>query len=127
MKFYDRENEIRELQSLDRITKMSEVRRGAFAALLIACVFMGCNNVAGKQDDKALFSVSTTKRVEFSPGNLAEDGRSFVAHQWEYGWLFGWGTGDRPADTTDDWQAYIRFVDWGRYVEGGWRTLTAEE
>ena len=102
-------------------------RRLVFVMLLMMGVFVGCKNGAGNKDNKGLFSVSATKQVEFAPGNLAEDGRSFVAHQWEYGWLFGWGTGDRPADTTDNWQEYIRFVDWGRYVEGGWRTLTAEE
>ena len=63
----------------------------------------------------------------FAPGNLSEDGHGFVEHQWEYGGLFGWGTGDRPTDTTDDWHSYVRFVDWGKNVEGGWRTLTADE
>ena len=73
------------------------------------------------------FSVSEDKQVVFAPGNLAEDGRSFVEHQWEYGGLFGWGTGDRPADTTDKWEDFVRFVDWGNFVAGGWRTLTADE
>ena len=72
------------------------------------------------------FSVSEDKQVVFAPGNLAEDGRSFVEHQWEYGGLFGWGTGDRPADTTDKWEDFVRFVDWGNFVAGGWRTRTAD-
>ena len=53
--------------------------------LLMMGVFVGCKNGAGNKDNKGLFSVSATKQVEFAPGNLAEDGRSFVAHQWEYG------------------------------------------
>ena len=74
-----------------------------------------------------MFSVSADKQVVFAPGNLSEDGHGFVEHQWEYGGLFGRGTGDRPTDTTDDWHSYLRFVDWGKNVEGGWRTLTADE
>ena len=110
-----------------KMNKISLSRSLALVVLFMVFVFVGCNNSVEQQGDNGRFSVSATKQVVFAPGNLAEDGRSFVAHQWEYGWLFGWGTGDRPADTTDDWQKYIRFVDWGKYVEGGWRTLTADE
>ena len=67
----------------------------------IMCVLASCKNSAG-QDEKGLFSVSATKKVMFAPGNLAEEGHKFVTHQWEYGWLFGWGTGNRPADTSDN-------------------------
>lgn len=74
-----------------------------------------------------MFSVGANRRVEFAPGNLAEGGRGFVARQWYCGWLFGWGTGDRPADTADCWQDYLKFVDWGSTIEGGWRTPTADE
>ena len=97
----------------------------AFVVLLLMPTFWGCSNVPN--NDKYLFSVSADRQVEFAPGNLAEGGKGFVARQWYSGWLFGWGTGDRPADTVDDMQAYVRFVDWGDYVEGDWRTLTAEE
>ncbi len=93
--------------------------------LLLMAPFVGCNKVPN--NDKGLFSVSADRQVVFAPGNLAEGGKRFVARQWYPGWLFGWGTGDRPADTVDDMQAYGHFVDWGDYVEGDWRTLTAEE
>lgn len=73
------------------------------------------------------FSVSDAKQVVFAPGNLSEDGLGFVEHQWECGGLFGWGTGDRPADTSDNWQGYTHFIEWGDNVAGGWRTLTADE
>ena len=96
-----------------------------FVVLLLVSAFIGCNNVPN--NDKLLFSVSADMQVEFAPGNLAEGGKEFVARQWYPGWLFGWGTGDGPADTVDDMQAYVHFVDWGDYVEGDWRTLTAEE
>ena len=97
-------------------------------SVVLIGLLMGCWN--GRQGEKKCqyaFSVSATKQVVFSPGNLALDGESFVAHQWEYGWLFGWGTGDRPADTSDNWRDYVDFYDWGKTMEGGWRTLTAEE
>lgn len=95
-----------------------------FVVLLLVSAFMGCNHVPN--NDKC-FSVSADRQVVFAPGNLAEGGKEFVARQWYCGWLFGWGTGDRPMDTVDDMQAYVHFVDWGDYVEGDWRTLTCDE
>ena len=97
------------------------------AMLLMLSVLVGCGEGCGDSDHRGLFSVNATCQVEFASGNLAEDGRSFVAHQWECGGLFGWGTGDWPADTSDKWEDYVRFVDWGSSVAGGWRTLTADE
>ena len=93
--------------------------------MLSLSLFAGC--AGDLSDGGMMFSVSADKQVVFAPGNLSEDGHGFVEHQWEYGGLFGWGTGDRLADTTDDWHSYVRFVDWGKNVEGGWRTLTADE
>ena len=43
-----------------------------------------------------LFSVSDVIQVEFAPGNLKAGGHGFTAHQYDYGGLFGWGTGNRP-------------------------------
>ena len=91
--------------------------------MLLVSLLVGCT---GKMQD-CVFSVSDDKQVVFAPGNLAEDGRGFVSHQWEYGGLFGWGTGDRLADTSDNWQDYTHFVEWGDNVAGGWRTLTGDE
>ena len=97
---------------------------GGLLYLLLGMI-AGCAN---KGDECCVsFSVSKGKQVVFAPGNLAEGGKEFVTHQWYPGWLFGWGTGDRPADTVDDRQAYVRFVDWGDSIAGGWRTLTADE
>ena len=93
--------------------------------MLSLSLLTGC--AGDLSDGGMMFSVSADKQVVFAPGNLSEDGHGFVEHQWEYGGLFGWGTGDRLADTTDDWHSYVRFVDWGETVEGGWRTLTADE
>lgn len=93
--------------------------------MLSLSLLTGC--AGDLSDGGMMFSVSADKQVVFAPGNLSEDGHGFVEHQWEYGGLFGWGTGDRPTDTTDDWHSYACFVDWGKNVEGGWRTLTADE
>ena len=80
-----------------------------------------------QEGDHDYFTIGVGKQVEFAPGNLAEDGRSFVANQWESGGLFGWGTGNNPGNTSTDWQDYPAFYDWGDSIEGGWRTLTNEE
>ena len=102
-------------------------------ALLLAILMTGCGKEPRPQGEQpagggiGLFSVSNTRQVEFAPGNLAEDGRSFVAHQWDLGGYFGWGTGNHPSDTSEDYQDYITFDDWGNHIEGGWRTLTYDE
>lgn len=98
-----------------------------FVLLLVAVVALCCGGGQHEEPRRGRFSVSDTEQVDFAPGNLDEDGRSFVAHQWDYGWLFGWGTGDRPSDTIDDWHEYVRFDDWGSRIGGGWRTPTAQE
>ena len=97
------------------------------ALLGLLFVLVGCSGGLHEQDGVFLFSVGEGRQVVFAEGNLAEGGCGFVDKQWEYGGLFGWGTGDRPQDTTDSWQAYTQFVEWGDIVGGGWRTLTAEE
>ena len=75
-----------------------------------------------------LFSVSDIMKVHFAPGNLKTGGHGFVAHQYDLGGLFGWGTGDRPTITSTDNQDYAEFHDWGGYNSGGhWRTLLEEE
>lgn len=80
-----------------------------------------------QEGDHDYFTIGVGKQVEFAPGNLAEDGRSFVANQWESGGLFGWGTGNNPGNTSTDWQDYTVFYDWGDSIESGWRTLTTDE
>ena len=97
------------------------------------------------------FSVSATKTVTFSPGNLqyhaANDKWRFAPNQTDYigydnenisstynGWidLFGWGTGDNPTNKSTDYDDYSTFVDWGvnkigSYSPNTWRTLTYDE
>ncbi len=95
------------------------------------------------------FSVSSSKSVCFSPGNLQYKASTkqwrFAEKQWDYigeanenisstysGWidLFGWGTGGNPTGGF----AYM-FNDWGNYcglptpdgTTGKWRTLTINE
>lgn len=93
-----------------------------FAGLLIA----GCT-VPGENAKEGRFSISPTVQVCFAHGNVADDGRTLCTNQWDYGGLFGWGTGANPNLTTDDSSAYATFDDWGNYIDGGWRTLTADE
>ena len=97
------------------------------------------------------FSVSATKTVTFSPGNLqyhpANDEWRFAPSQLDYvgadnakisssynGWIdsFGWGTGNNPTNTSTDYNDYKTFVDWGVNKIGNdapntWRTLTYDE
>lgn len=97
------------------------------------------------------FSVSPTTQVYFSSGNLqyhpVEDKWRFAKYQYEYigqdnsnidanydGWidLFGWGTGDRPTQTSNLREDYKDFVNWGsNTIENdslhSWRTLTTLE
>ena len=88
-----------------------------------------------------LFSVSATKKVYFSKGNLqlvGENTFQFAENQWDYFGinqsdnhrdLFCWGTGNNPNQTTD----ISTFTDWGdnTYLQAtlgkGWRTMTQDE
>ena len=97
------------------------------------------------------FSVSATKTVTFSPGNLqyhaANNEWRFAPNQTDYigddnanisstynGWidLFGWGTGNNPTNNSTDYEDYQTFVNWGlnkigNYAPNTWRTLTYNE
>ena len=88
-----------------------------------------------------LFSVSETKKVHFSKGNLqlvGENTFQFAENQWDYFGsnqsdnhrdLFCWGTGNNPNQTTGN----STFTDWGdnTYLQAtlgkGWRTMTKDE
>lgn len=100
----------------------------------------------------APFSVSATKKVYFSRGNLQYQASTntwrFAEHQYDLigsgnsnisasysGWidLFGWGTGNNPTYANTDGN-YSTFIDWGTnaITNGGneiiqWHTLTALE
>ena len=97
------------------------------------------------------FSVSNTKKVAFSSGNLqyqaSTDTWRFAENQWDYiggansnisssysGWidLFGWGTGNNPTKSSTSSSDYSTFVDWGKNkinneAPNTWRTLTRNE
>ena len=99
------------------------------------------------------FSVSPTKKVRFSKGNLqyqaSTDTWRFADNQYECmgyansnisltydGWidLFGWGTGSNPTLHSTNDNDYLTFVDWGTNAisNGGnvaneWRSLTKDE
>ncbi len=93
------------------------------------------------------FSVSATKKVTFSKGNLQYNASSntwrFAEHQYDFlgnnnnyhDWidLFGFGTGKIPDKHTDNDYDYSTFTDWSNNGQlkatlgGGWRTLSREE
>jgi hypothetical protein len=97
------------------------------------------------------FSVSPTKKVYFSSGNLQyhplNNQWRFAKYQYDYigsdnkyiapdydGWidLFGWGTGDNPTLSSTVPGDYKEFVDWGvNSIQNDslttWRTLTSDE
>ena len=100
-----------------------------------------------------LFSVSPTKKVLFSKGNLQYQistgvwkfadcqfnflggyNRKIIFRKRDRIDLFGWGTGNNPANCSSNNILYYTFEDWGmnRISNGGnqpnlWRTLTSEE
>jgi hypothetical protein len=95
----------------------------------------------------ALFSVSDTQQVRFSPGNLqyVEGHWRFAEHQTDFLGtfdlnhcdLFGWpaaNTNWGVDSTKDNWMHYDGdFMDWGTNpaliadLGNGWRTLSADE
>lgn len=98
-----------------------------------------------------LFTVGPKKKVFFSKGNLQYQPSTktwrFAESQLEClevdcddesleqdGWMdqFGWGTGNDPLFSSEDFGAYKKFVDWGKNSIGGdkantWRTLRIDE
>ena len=96
---------------------------------------------AGKTDLlSGVFSVSSTKKVNFSKGNLryASSKWSFFDNQYDYydsysadAWdKFGWSTsattyGMNTSQTNSDFSG--DFVDWGATMGTGWFTLSSDE
>ena len=124
-----------------------------FFCCVLATLLVGCESkepATSNKTDKP-FSVSATKTVTFSPGNLqyhaANDEWRFAPNQTDYigednenisstynGWidLFGWGTGNNPTNNSRYGEDYSAFVDWGVNKIGNnapntWRTLTSDE
>lgn len=102
-----------------------------FLLVLTALFFVmaGCEEDVPTGD--GVFSVSPTQKVRIAPGNLVYDTvartYSFAAHQFDYGDYFRWSSGGNPTTMSFSWLDYESFDDWGSYMEGGWRTLTADE
>lgn len=92
-----------------------------------------------------LFSVSATKKVYFSKGNLQYVGTwQFATNQYDTIGnsqadnnrdLFGWGTKTNPNNTNTNSSDYSSWAEWGENAitnggnteNSGWRTLTAAE
>ncbi len=107
--------------------------------VLLAAVVTGAWAQTGLTN--GLFSVSATKKVHFSKGNLqlvGENTFQFAENQWDYFGsnqsdnhrdLFSWGSGNNPNLTTGN----STFTDWGdnTYLQAtlgkGWRTMTRDE
>ena len=102
-----------------------------FFVMLASLLFVGGGQSfasAAKPSGDGLFSVAKGKQVRFASGNVVYDGRyHFAAHQYDYGGLFGWGTGSNPTLTSKDSNEYCTFNDWGKYLGRGWHTLTRNE
>ena len=120
-----------------------------FVALLPTMLFAGVQGALSGQ-----FSVSATKKVYFSQGNLQYQASTntfrFASAQYTRigvsgnnnvsatytGWIdwYGWGTGNNPTKKTEVSSEYSSFTDWGvnAISNGGnqanlWRTLTKAE
>lgn len=119
------------------------MRRLMYLFMLASIIsFMGCEKENQSQEQNqdqnqeeqfstvnGLFSVAEGRQVRFALGNLVyENGAySFAEHQYDYGGLFGWGTGSNPTETSTNDHDYPSFDDWGSHIDGGWRTLTYDE
>lgn len=94
------------------------------------------------------FSVSATKKVYFSSGNLQyhcknKEWRFAPFQYYRIGYdnenisddydgyidLFGWGTGNNPTLASANNEDYTTFADWGSKIDGGdvWQTPTSDE
>ena len=122
-------------------------------SLLLTAIILTCASceLHNQPELQYGFSISETRQVVFSPGNLQycpkKDIWRFAEKQYDYigeeniyisqdyeGWidLFGWGTGNNPTLHTIDTQDYATFTDWGinsisGYPQNTWRTLTNDE
>ncbi len=123
-------------EELSTVVTISEVRSDDYQPVQLDVVVTRGSSV---------FSVSATKTVHFSQGNLQYVGGTwrFAEHQWDIIGnaqadnnrdLFGWGTGDAPNNVSTNNMAYSTFTDWGTnaITNGGnkanmWRTLTNDE
>ena len=135
----------------DGSTKIKTLSKGSSVTFSSTSTMLMPSQAVSGGSQGAGFSVSATKKVTFSPGNLqyhpANDEWRFAPSQLDYvgdansnisptynGWLdsFGWGTGNNPTNSSTDYNDYQTFVDWGTNQIGSdapntWRTLTYDE
>lgn len=131
------------LQDIGKIVQTYQSSKASFTAKSSSSEAIGLG----------IFSVSTSKTVQFAPGNLQYNASTntwkFADSQYDYigidnrlisptydGWidLFGFGTGDNPSNASRDDDDYAAFVDWGinTISNGGneansWHTLSYSE
>ena len=102
------------------------MKKKLFLVMMVAmAVLTGCNK-------KYYFSVSDTQTVTLAASNLTyseAEGLAFAPNAYDFGDVFGWGTGSNPTLSSSDYSLYGQFDDWGQYMTDnpGWRTLSFEE
>jgi hypothetical protein len=135
----------------DNSTKIKTLSKGSSVTFSSTSTMLMPSQAVEGGTQSVGFSVSATKKVTFSPGNLQyhpiNDEWRFAENQTDYignanrnisptynGWLdlFGWGTGNNPTNSSTDNNDYQTFVDWGTNQIGSdapntWRTLTDDE
>jgi len=126
----------------------SAIAFGGTTTLVANKIYNIKKTVAPSVPENALsgqFSVSATKKVYFSKGNLqlsAANTWKFADSQWScfgnsqsdnHRDLFGWGTGNNPNQTSTNNNDYSSFTDWGSNsalqsaLGTGWFTLSSAE
>lgn len=130
------------------------MKQKIFTLFFALAVSIGTINAAVQGALPGAFSVSATKKVYFSKGNLQYQASTntwrFAEQQYTRigvngnnnisptytGWIdwFAWGTGNAPTKTSTNDENYYTFTDWGvnKISNGGnqanlWRTLTKAE
>ena len=115
------------------------MRKKIFTFLLALVTSVGMMNAAVDGKLSGAFTVDGSgTQVYFSQGNLQYVGGNwqFAENQWDVIGssqtnssrdLFGWGTGNNPNQTSDEYEDYTTFADWGSNMGGDWRTLTRDE
>ena len=140
------------LDKKDLYAGLGKYRRYGYAVRLVQPEAV---DTAQQQPIRGIFTVGENKQVYIAPGNLqyraSTDTWRFAEHQYDTigagnanisgtydGWidLFGWGTGDKPTQSIDHWNAYYySYHDWGMNpisypgdtIEHHWRAMTLGE
>lgn len=119
------------------------MNKNVFYILIFLMTFVCVACESNIPNDKLVFSVSDSTKVQFAPGNLqyvkSQDKWMFAANQWEMiginnltnpkqeinAWysedlnfadtidMFAWGTGNNPTLSVSQDSMYKEFTDWG--------------